>query len=87
MENSVELVADIPKSVLIGKGKDAKIETEEEIPKSIDAPIRKNQIVGKIIYKLNGKKIQDVKVRTKASVDECSFSNSFSYILKYLLKL
>ncbi len=87
MENSVELVADIPKSVLIGKGKDAKIETEEEIPKSIDAPIRKNQIVGKIIYKLNGKKIQAVKVRTKASVDECSFSNSFSYILKYLLKL
>lgn len=87
MKENVPLCSDLPESILVKKGEDAKIERKVEIPNEVDAPVKKNQVIGKVTYKLNGKIIQTVKVKAKNQVEECSFSNSFSYLFRQLLNL
>ena len=87
MEKTVDLVSEKPKTILIKKGDNKEIKTEVNIPESLDAPIRKNKIVGKIIYKLDGKEIERVNVRAKNEVEECTFKSSFGYIFRHLLRL
>ncbi len=87
MENKVPLTSNEPDSFVTAKGNNEKIETQVEIPDDISAPVKKNQSVGKIIYKLKGKTIQEVTVRAAKSVEECTFGNSFRYLLKQLTSL
>ncbi len=87
MENKVPLSSNEPDSFVTAKGNNEKIETQVEIPDDISAPVKKNQSVGKIIYKLKGKTIQEVTVRAAKSVEECTFGNSFRYLLKHLASL
>lgn len=87
MENKVPLTSNEPDSFVTAKGNNEKIETQVEIPNDISAPVKKNQSVGKIIYKLKGKTIQEVTVRATKSVEECTFGNSFRYLLKQLASL
>ncbi len=87
MENKVPLTSNEPDSFVTAKGNNEKIETQVEIPDDISAPVKKNQSVGKIIYKLKGKTIQEVTVRAAKSVEECTFGNSFRYLLKQLASL
>lgn len=87
MEKKVALVADAPKTVLTNKTNTDEITTEVNIPENLDAPVKKNQTVGSITYKLGDKEVQRVIVRAKDAVEECTFENSLQYIFDKLISL
>ncbi|MGN1127155.1 MAG: D-alanyl-D-alanine carboxypeptidase, partial [Ruminococcus sp.] len=58
-----------------------------DLPKKIDAPVEKDKKVGEITYSINNKVVQKSEIRCKKSVEECSFGNSFRYLLSQLISL
>lgn len=55
-------------TVLLKKGE--KVDIKCQIPKSIDAPVKKKEQIGKIEYMLNGKVIREELVYTKDAIDK-----------------
>ena len=87
MKEELSLVANEPKSILISKGNNDKIDTKVNIPDSIDAPVKQDRVIGEIEYNLNGKLVEKVKVKAKEDIEECSFANSFRYLWAFLVSL
>lgn len=87
MESDVEVYSNPPKSVLVSKGSDSEIIVKVDLPKKIDAPVEKDKKIGKITYSINDKVVQKADIRCKKSVEECSFGNSFRYLLSQLISL
>ena len=55
-------------TLLLKKGE--KVDIKCQIPKSLNAPVKKKEQVGKIEYVLNGRVIREEKVFTKDSIDK-----------------
>ncbi len=73
-------------SYVVGKGKSDKIQVSCEIPESVDAPVKKGSVVGKVVYTLEGTKIGESPVYALEDVKKMNFSEMFSRLLKkYLL--
>ena len=87
MEREVEVYSNPPKSVLVSKGSDSEIIVKVNLPKKIDAPVEKDKKIGEITYSINNKVVQKTDIRCKKSVEECSFGNSFRYLLSQLITL
>lgn len=87
MESEVEVYSNPPKSVLVSKGSDSEIIVKVNLPKKIDAPVEKDKKIGNITYSINDKVVQKADIRCKKSVEECSFGNSFRYLLSQLISL
>ena len=87
MEREVEVYSNPPKSVLVSKGSDSEIIVKVDLPKKIDAPVEKDKKIGEITYSINNKVVQKTDIRCKKSVEECSFGNSFRYLLSQLISL
>lgn len=87
MESEVEVYSNPPESVLVAKGSDSEIIVKLDLPKKIDAPVEKDKKIGEITYSINDKVVQKADIRCKKSVEECSFGNSFRYLLSQLISL
>lgn len=59
-----------------------KVEVKVYLPKSIQAPVEKDEKVGKLEYYLNGEVVKTCEIRTKASVEEHTYQWSLKYVLK-----
>lgn len=66
-------------SALINKGTESKIEKEIILEDYLTAPIKKNEKVGKIVYKLNGEIIGESNIISSETIEKLSF---FGYVLK-----
>lgn len=66
---------------LINKGEAKKIEKEILLDEYLVAPIKKNEEVGKIIYKIDGEIIGESSIISMKTVDKITF---FEYLLKIL---
>ena len=87
MESEVEVYSNPPESVLVAKGSDSEIIVKVDLPKKIDAPVEKDKKIGEITYSINDKVVQKADIRCKKTVEECSFGNSFRYLLSQLISL
>lgn len=87
MESEVEVYSKPPESVLVAKGSDSEIIVKLDLPKKIDAPVEKDKKIGEITYSINDKVVQKADIRCKKTVEECSFGNSFRYLLSQLISL
>ena len=87
MAREVEVYSNPPKSVLVSKGSDSEIIVKADLPKKIDAPVEKDKKIGEITYSIKNKVVQKTDIRCKKSVEECSFGNSFRYLLSQLISL
>jgi D-alanyl-D-alanine carboxypeptidase (penicillin-binding protein 5/6) len=58
------------------------IEKEMQLVESVDAPINKGDVVGKLVYKLNGKEIGYTKILFSVSVDKAEYMDYFIRTLK-----
>ena len=67
---------------LVNKGDNKRIEKEFSIPDFISAPLSKGDVVGKIVYKLNGEIIGETDVFVKENIDKITLSDLFGRILK-----
>lgn len=67
-------------------GADLSAVTEElELPENVTAPVRKNDVAGKAVYKLNGTEIGSVSILYNASVPKATFKDYFLQVLSYYL--
>lgn len=69
---------------LVGKGQGNKIEKEIQIGDYILAPIKKNEVIGKITYKLDGNIIGESDIISLETVDKITFWEYFIKVLKNL---
>lgn len=61
-----------PQSFVLEKGQGKKVEILTELPENLKAPVEKGQILGKIVYKLDGKELGSKEICAKESVDRLS---------------
>ena len=59
-------------SFVLEKGQGKKVEILTELPENLKAPVEKGQILGKIVYKLDGKELGSKEICVKESVDRLS---------------
>lgn len=67
--------------VLVEKGAKGKVEKEVKLEPELTAPIKENQKVGDIIYKIDGNEVGRFDIVAKESVDRVSFKNLFSRLV------
>ena len=61
-----------PQSFVLEKGHGKKVEILTELPENLKAPVEKGQILGKIVYKLDGTELGSKEICAKESVDRLS---------------
>lgn len=59
-----------------------KIESKTELPKEMDAPIKKGDVVGHLVYTLDGKEIGRINIVSGSSVKEAHFKDYFLKSIK-----
>ena len=73
-------------STVIEKGKIAEVEKFYEIPETLHAPIKKGDVVGKIVYKSDGLQIGFSDVYSDADVEKIRISDLFVRIFERIIK-
>ena len=66
---------------LITKGNEFNIEQNIEMPDVIPAPVKKGDVVGKVIYRLNEKNIGECNIIVMQDIDKIGFFNMERYVL------
>ncbi len=83
IEDTVEGIVKQPFSYVCLVGKDPKaIKKEVSIMESLEAPVDKEQQIGKVTYTLDGEVIGEVPIVAKNSVRKATFTDSYLNILK-----
>ena len=83
MQNSVEPEAPAGKSILVPKGKENDVVSQVTLAETLEAPVEKGQIIGKITYKLGDETLQETDIRAKTAVSQITFFSVFRILLKY----
>ena len=81
-EKSIADLYSSPFEAVIEKGRAESVETIQSIPDSINAPISKNDVVGRVEYKLDGISLGCGEVYLKESIGKVSVSRLFVSILR-----
>ncbi len=74
-------------SILIAKGRDKLIETVPVLPDFIEAPVKKGDVIGKIIYKIGDDVISETDVIADEDIRRMTFSDVMKNILSGTLSL
>jgi D-alanyl-D-alanine carboxypeptidase (penicillin-binding protein 5/6) len=82
MVKEVNLIADCDLSILTEKGKESGINTKIEVPDKLFAPLRKGQVVGKLIAEQDGKKIGEVNLVVSEDVKKASMLDMIKRVLE-----
>lgn len=87
IKSSVKLSVDFSKDILIEKGAQKDITHFLEVLEETPAPIKKNDIVGKLIYKNGDEVIAEYDVKVADDVEKISFIIALKSLLYELIKL
>lgn len=87
MQDSIPLGCDVSSNVVTDKSSNAEIITEISLPESIDAPVKKNQKIGTITFKVNDKEVEVCGITAMSDVEEISFGAVFSELFNSLIAL
>ena len=85
MQNSVEPEAPAGKSILVPKGKENDVVSQVTLAETLEAPVEKGQIIGKITHKLGDETLQETDIRAKTAVSQITFFSVFRILLKYMV--
>lgn len=77
----INAIAEKDCGTLITKGNDFNIEQNIEMPDVIGAPVKKGDIVGKVVYRLNEKNIGECNIIVVQDIDKIGFFNMAKYVL------
>ena len=80
IEHSVNAILETDSGILIKKGQDKNIEQQLEIPDTISAPIEQGEVLGTIVYRLNGEEIGNVNIIAEKSVKRISAFHMIEYV-------
>ncbi len=80
MTDKIKTSANANQSILIKKGDKEKISADIVLPNEIEAPVEKNAVVGKIIYKNSGHQIAECPITAAESAEQIDFWKIFKMI-------
>lgn len=72
IKNSVNAILENSAGILIEKGKESQISQSIEINNNIEAPIKQGDIIGKVIFSLDGNQLSSVNLVASNNVDKIS---------------
>ena len=72
-------------TAVLPKGEISAVEFEVTLPKTLTAPIRRGEAVGKITYTCKGEILGEVSVLSSETVERITFGELWGRILKYVL--
>ena len=84
MTDSIRTKSEINTSLLIGKGDTDKIKSEVVLPGEVEAPIKKGEVIGKIIYKNGSEQIAEYPIAAAENAEQINFGDVFSMLIKSL---
>ncbi len=84
LKNECTLICD-GFNIVLGKGEREAVKRELELPETIAAPIREGDVIGKIIYTLNGEVVGESEIKAAENVDKIGFFGVVSRILRHSL--
>lgn len=82
MEETVKVkVGNMPK-ILIKSSQRGSVEQTVEIDANIAAPIAEGDVLGKVVFNVDGKIVAETEIRAAENVEKITFSSSFGYLLQ-----
>lgn len=85
MQSSVSVKSEISGKFLIQKGSEESIVPEIKLKEEAEAPVKKGQELGRIIYKLNDEVLGEFPIVAEDDVTQINFKDVFSLMLSELL--
>ena len=82
MQDAVLTECQITERLLTEKGKDGTLTPQVYLPESIEAPVEKGEVVGKVIYKNGGHQTAEYPITAGASVEAVNFQDVMGLFLR-----
>ncbi|MCM3784071.1 D-alanyl-D-alanine carboxypeptidase [Neobacillus mesonae] len=73
----LELIADVPYNVLMKKGASGETQQQLTVPQEIKAPIKKGQVLGKLIVTQDSKVLKEFEIKAAVDVEKAGFWKLF----------
>ena len=87
MEDEVSISCEGVTGLTVPKGEGKGITQTVDIPESITAPVKKGDVVGKVVFTLNGEELASFDVTANDDVEEKSFGSVLGLLLHSLIKM
>ena len=87
MQQSVGTKATAPENILIAKGKESALETQVELSEKVEAPVTQGQVVGKIVYRLEGEVVAESEITATENIEKVSFFAVLGVLMQQLFSL
>ena len=87
VKKNVSLKVDFSKDIFVEKGKEKNITYSLELLNEVSAPIKENDVVGKLIYKSGDEIIAEYDVKASENIEKISFFIAFKKLLFELIRL
>lgn len=87
MEDEVSISCEGVTGLTVPKGEGKGITQTVDIPESLTAPVRKGDVVGRVVFTLNGEELASFDVTANDDVEEKSFGSIFGLLLHSLIKM
>lgn len=71
--------------ITVPRGKGGEVDTIVRLDKELEAPVRKNQVVGTVSFSFGSKELKKVNILAKEEIKEKSFENVFRNLFKSLV--
>lgn len=87
MEDEVSISCEGVTGLTVPKGEGKGITQTVDIPESLTAPVRKGDVVGRVVFTLNGEELASFDVTANDDVEEKSFGSVLGLLLHSLIKM
>ena len=87
MEDEVSISCEGVTGLTVPKGEGEGITQTVDIPESLTAPVRKGDVVGRLVFTLNGEELASFDVTANDDVEEKSFGSILGLLLHSLIKM
>ena len=87
MQQVVGTKAETPDSVLLPKGKESALETQVELSEKVEAPVTQGQVVGKIVYRLEGEVVAESEITATENIEKISFFAVLGVLMQQFFSL
>lgn len=87
MEDEVSISCEGVTGLTVPKGEGKGITQTVDIPESLTAPVRKGDVVGKVVFSLNEEELASFDVTANDDVEEKSFGSILGLLLHSLIKM
>ena len=82
VKDSIDLANETSVGALVKKGESKNVEQTINIPEIISAPINKGDVIGNIVYTIDGNEVAKVNIIANESVEKNNIINMINYVFK-----